>query len=121
MTRPQSYRCAELKMPRVTSGEVATVNSSVASVFTTATETLPSWVTRAQKPSLDGPTVDSRPSSHSPTLLIDVPTVADQLGVSVKTVRRLIKCKKLNACRVGRCVRINPEDLRAYIQRISTI
>ena len=48
-------------------------------------------------------------------LLID--QVADGLGVSTKTVRRLIARRELVACRLGRSVRVHPDDLAAYVNR----
>jgi excisionase family DNA binding protein len=48
-------------------------------------------------------------------LLID--QVADGLGVSTRTVRRLIARRKLVACRLGRSVRVHPDDLAAYVDR----
>jgi excisionase family DNA binding protein len=43
--------------------------------------------------------------------------VAAILGVSVRTVRRLIAAEELMACRLGRSVRVHPDDLAAYIGR----
>ena len=48
-------------------------------------------------------------------LLID--HVAEGLGVSAKTVRRLIARRELVACRLGRLVRVHPADLAAHIDR----
>lgn len=48
-------------------------------------------------------------------LLID--HVAEGLGVSPRTVRRLIDRRELVACRLGRSVRVHPDDLAAYIDR----
>ena len=48
-------------------------------------------------------------------LLID--QVAEGLGVSTRTVRRLIARRELVACRLGRSVRVHPDDLAAYIDR----
>jgi len=48
-------------------------------------------------------------------LLID--QVAEGLGVSAKTVRRLIARRELVACRLGRSVRVHPHDLAAYIDQ----
>ena len=43
--------------------------------------------------------------------------VAMDLGVSKRTVRRLIARRELVACRLGRSVRVHPDDLAAYIDR----
>ena len=48
-------------------------------------------------------------------LLID--EVAEGMGVSTRTVRRLIARRELVACRLGRSVRVHPDDLAAYIDR----
>jgi excisionase family DNA binding protein len=48
-------------------------------------------------------------------LLID--DVANGLGVSTRTVRRLIARRELVACRLGRSVRVHPDDLAAYVNR----
>jgi excisionase family DNA binding protein len=48
-------------------------------------------------------------------LLID--QVAEGLAVSTRTVRRLIARRELVACRLGRSVRVHPDDLAAYIDR----
>jgi excisionase family DNA binding protein len=39
------------------------------------------------------------------------------LGVSTKTVRRLIARRELVACRLGRSVRVHPDDLADYVNR----
>lgn len=43
--------------------------------------------------------------------------VAAILGVSARTVRRMIARGELVACRLGRSVRVHPDDLAAYIDR----
>ncbi len=47
-------------------------------------------------------------------MIYTVEQVAEMLQVSVQTVRRLIKEKKLKAFRVGTQLRIKKEDLDAY-------
>lgn len=37
------------------------------------------------------------------------------LGVSDKSIYRLVKARKLNAIRVGRALRFDPSDVRKYI------
>ena len=49
--------------------------------------------------------------------LLLVGHVAERLGVSAKTVRRLIARRELVACRLGRSVRVHPDDLADYINR----
>lgn len=47
--------------------------------------------------------------------LLTVPQVADLLGVSPRTVRRLIYSAELKSVKIGTAVRVAPEDLAAYI------
>jgi excisionase family DNA binding protein len=50
--------------------------------------------------------------------LLAIPQVADLLGVSSKTVQRLVSSGELPSVRIGTRVRIAPEDLAAYIARL---
>ena len=52
---------------------------------------------------------------HPPTHLLTAQEVADQLNVSLRTVRRLIAQKKLAIVRIGKAVRIRPEALASLI------
>lgn len=52
-----------------------------------------------------------------PAPLLTVQTVADVLGVSTRTVRRLVADGDLTPHRVGRSLRVSEEDLRAYLSR----
>jgi putative molybdopterin biosynthesis protein len=45
---------------------------------------------------------------------VNAQKAATLLGVGLRTVRRLLSDGKLASYRVGRCVRIRLEDLRAY-------
>lgn len=47
--------------------------------------------------------------------LLTIAQTAAQLAVSTKTVRRLIERGALRVHRVGRAMRISPEDLRHYL------
>lgn len=47
--------------------------------------------------------------------LLSVYQVADKLGISVRTVRRLIETKELPVHRIGRSLRVSPDDLSRYI------
>ena len=51
--------------------------------------------------------------------LLTLPQVADRLQVSMSTVRRLISDQKLKVVRVGRNLRVRPEDLEAFIKHQS--
>jgi excisionase family DNA binding protein len=54
---------------------------------------------------------------RQPSRLLLIDQVAEGLGVSTRTVRRLIARGELVACRFGRSVRVHPDDLAAYIDR----
>jgi excisionase family DNA binding protein len=43
--------------------------------------------------------------------------VAELLGLSTRTVRRMIARGELLACHLGRSVRVHPHDLADYIDR----
>ncbi len=45
-----------------------------------------------------------------------VSDVAEQLDVSEKTVRRLITGRVLKALRIGRNLRVTPEDFQSYLE-----
>lgn len=48
--------------------------------------------------------------------LLTLQQVADRLQVSMSTVRRLVDAGKLKTVRIGRNLRVRPEDLAAYIE-----
>jgi excisionase family DNA binding protein len=58
---------------------------------------------------------NERQTAVARLLMID--QVAEGLGVSTRTVRRLIARRELVACRLGRSVRVHPDDLAAYVDR----
>lgn len=59
-----------------------------------------------------------RASRHpEPICLYSVTEVAEQCGVSEKTVRRLIEKGKLRSVRVGRSVRIPHAELLGHLNR----
>jgi excisionase family DNA binding protein len=51
------------------------------------------------------------------TKLLTYPEVADALGVSQMTVRRLVARGDLPIIRVGRQVRFDPFEVRLYVER----
>jgi excisionase family DNA binding protein len=55
-----------------------------------------------------------QPAAHS---LLDIPAIASRLGVSAKTVRRLIDRGELAVHRIGRLLRVSEADLRSYVAR----
>lgn len=48
--------------------------------------------------------------------LLTLQQVADRLQVSMSTVRRLVAAGKLKTVRIGRNLRVRPDDLAAYIK-----
>lgn len=55
------------------------------------------------------------PLVTQPRPLLEVSHVAHRLSVSPEWVRRLIREKKLAACRFGKRYRVDPHDLQAFI------
>ena len=51
-----------------------------------------------------------------PTALLAIDDVAQLLGISTKTVRRLIERRDLSAIRVGSQLRIDQRDLEDFIR-----
>lgn len=60
------------------------------------------------------PAVDGRFTGTEELQSVDAQKAATLLGIGLRTVRRLLSDGKLASYRVGRCVRIRLEDLRAY-------
>ena len=50
------------------------------------------------------------------TQLLEAKDVAQVLGVSVRAVYRLTEARRLASIKIGRKVRIHPEDLTAFIE-----
>ena len=50
--------------------------------------------------------------------LYSKPQAAELLGVSVRTVTRLINNGKLTACKVGSCIRVPKSSIEHYIKKI---
>jgi excisionase family DNA binding protein len=59
--------------------------------------------------------MSDRPTPPSADPLLDVSAVARRLGVSTKTVRRLIERGALPVHRIGRLLRVSEVDLQSYI------
>jgi excisionase family DNA binding protein len=55
----------------------------------------------------------SRPPPAAP--LLTFADVAEQLQVSLRTVRRLVDAGELAVIRIGRAVRIDPRDLERFL------
>lgn len=60
---------------------------------------------------------DSRTQLPGAHALLDIPAVATRLGVSSKTVRRLIDRGELAVHRIGRLLRMSEVDLHSYVAR----
>jgi excisionase family DNA binding protein len=59
--------------------------------------------------------VVSSPTNSAPVLgAFTLPQVARMLSVSKRTIEREIERGRLKVVRIGRCVRIKPDDLAAY-------
>jgi excisionase family DNA binding protein len=58
-------------------------------------------------------------SGHGPDLgkLIDIPTLADWLGISVRHVRRLVAEKRIPYVKVGYFVRFDTEHIRYWLDQ----
>lgn len=64
------------------------------------------------------PTPYPKPATPAlPGRLLRLDEVAARLTVSIITVRRLIKTGDLKAIKVGKALRIRPEDLEDYLRR----
>lgn len=50
--------------------------------------------------------------------LLTVEDAARDLGLSVSTVRRSIKAGELGVVRIGRAVRVRPEDVRRFVEQL---
>lgn len=57
----------------------------------------------------------SAPLRTLDVLLWDVTTAADRTGLTPRYIRRLIAERRIPTVKLGRLVRIRPDDLRAYI------
>ncbi len=58
-----------------------------------------------------------RPVSAAPGAFLSADQVAFRLGVSVRSIRRLIDSGELRIHRIGGSVRVAPEDLAVYLAR----
>lgn len=64
--------------------------------------------------------VISSPVQSAPVGAFTLPQVARMLAVSKRTLEREIARGKLKVVRIGRCVRIKPDDLAAYSSGLSS-
>ncbi len=49
--------------------------------------------------------------------LLDVPGLAEQLGVTERFVRRLIAERRVPFCKIGKFVRFDPHEIEEWIDR----
>jgi excisionase family DNA binding protein len=49
--------------------------------------------------------------------MLNVEQIAQQVGVSIKTVRRWIERREIHCHRLGRTIRVSEEDLIAFLNR----
>lgn len=75
---------------------------------------------RADAPVRGDAAPPTRTSSHRPPLpatptLLDAAAVAARLGLSPRTVRRLIAARELPVHRIGRSVRVSEDDLTRFL------
>jgi excisionase family DNA binding protein len=71
---------------------------------------------RQVMPSLDGSSAGSDSSAVSRRLLITKREAAEQLGVSLRTIERLISAGRLPLVHVEGAARVRVADLEAYVQ-----
>jgi excisionase family DNA binding protein len=62
-------------------------------------------------------TTDGPAAARLPFQLLTAREAATALGVSERTLWALTKKGKVSAVRIGRLVKYDPEDLRAFIER----
>ncbi|HET7489180.1 MAG TPA: helix-turn-helix domain-containing protein [Acidimicrobiales bacterium] len=53
----------------------------------------------------------------TPTPLIDLPAVADRLGVNHRYVRRLVAEQRIPYVKLGHLLRFDPVELEAWVDR----
>ena len=49
--------------------------------------------------------------------LLDIAAVAEQLGTSVRHIRRLVQERRIPVVRVGRLIRFDPVDIDAWLDK----
>lgn len=72
------------------------------------------------RPTLDGPTGTGEGAAMD-ELTVDYRSAAGRLGVSDRSVRRLVRAGQLPAVEVGGAKRIRVADLREYVDRLQPV
>ncbi len=64
----------------------------------------------------------ARPKTEKPQLL-DVPGLANRLGVTERFIRRLIAERRVPFCKIGKFVRFDPVEIEAWLneQRVDAV
>ena len=82
----------------------------------TASRELLLYVQQAAQPALHNLLATTHPSGM-PDNVVDIDTIAAYLGVSVPTVRRLVKAGRIPHLRIGNALRFVPADVVESIQQ----
>ena len=59
---------------------------------------------------------ETTPTSLPCTKLLSVPQVAEVLNISISSAYQLSQTGEIPSVRIGRSVRVRPEDLQSFIQ-----
>ena len=51
-----------------------------------------------------------------PTPLVDIVTIAELLGTTVRHIRRLVAERRIPYCKVGHLLRFDPVEVRAWLE-----
>jgi excisionase family DNA binding protein len=55
--------------------------------------------------------------SHSSTLLLSYKFAAERLGISARTLRRLVDAGELRPIRIGALCRFSPDELESFVAK----
>ena len=58
---------------------------------------------------------DHSSSDRAATALIDVPTLAERIGILVSFVRKLVDQRRIPFVRIGRLIRFDPDEVDAWL------
>ena len=60
---------------------------------------------------------DPTPAAPMPARLLDIPAVAEYLGVNVRHVRRLVAERRIPFIKWGHLIRFDPEEIRQWVDQ----